>query len=229
MPTIDPSATLGTLVAERASRGDVLERFHLDYCCGGALPLDKACADLQIDLPTVLRALEAEDRKPLPPDARDWRAAPLDQLVDHIVGTHHVFLREILPRASARVEKIAKVHGTNHAELWVVRELFQKLHDEMLAHLKKEEEVIFPAVRAIAARKPLPEASLKEMVDEHEVVGSLLHRIRDLTNGYAPPADACATYRGALADLAAIEQDTHRHVHKENNILLPRAREMAGR
>ena len=44
-----------------------------------------------------------------------------------------------------------------------------------------------------------------------------------LTSDFTPPNDACATYRALFDALSALERDMHQHIHKENNILFPRA------
>ncbi len=223
--TIDVTRSLGELVTERESRGDILEKFGLDFCCGGKQSLRDACKDSKVPLADVVRALEREDATPPPATAViDWRKAPLRDLLDHIVGTHHVYLRHALPALQTKVDKIAQVHGENHPELWQVRELFAGLKMELESHLKKEEDVVFPAIRRLEAGVPLPESAMGELEEEHQKVGDTLHKLRRLTGTYHVPADACPTYRAAMTGLAALEADTHHHVHKENNILLPRAR-----
>ncbi len=225
---VDPSRPLGDLVTERESRGEVLEHFGLDFCCGGKKTLRAACAELKIRVEDVVQALDASDRTAPAEGARDWTKATLRDLTDHIVGTHHVFLRQALPELEFKVRKIADVHGEHHPELLQVRDTFLTLRKEIEAHMEKEEDVVFPAVKAAEAKKKAGDvkAAMKELEDEHEIVGDALHRIRALTKSYAVPPDACPTYRAALKGLSALEMDTHHHVHKENNILLPRARRL---
>ncbi|MEK7468373.1 MAG: iron-sulfur cluster repair di-iron protein [Planctomycetota bacterium] len=223
--TVDPARSLADLVTERESRGDILEKFGLDFCCGGRKSLRDACSESRISLPDVVRALDRNDATPPPAGAViDWRKAPLRDFLDHIVGTHHVYLRHALPALQLKVDKVAQVHGERHTELWNVREIFSKLKMELETHLAKEEDVVFPAIRRMEAGIPLPESAMCELEDEHQKVGDALHEIRRITNSYRAPADACPTYRAMLSDLAALEADTHHHVHKENNVLLPRAR-----
>jgi regulator of cell morphogenesis and NO signaling len=64
------------------------------------------------------------------------------------------------------------------------------------------------------------------MVHEHDDAGAALARINELTSNYAPPADACNTYRATFDSLRQLEHDMHQHVHKENNILFPKAQRM---
>jgi regulator of cell morphogenesis and NO signaling len=60
------------------------------------------------------------------------------------------------------------------------------------------------------------------MEAEHEAAGDELFEIRSLTNNYTPPADACNTYRICYQELKEFEEDLHKHVHLENNILFPK-------
>jgi regulator of cell morphogenesis and NO signaling len=92
----------------------------------------------------------------------------------------------------------------------------------------KEERVLFPAIAALAAgQTEFPFGSIanpiRMMLREHDQAGDLLARLRVVTAGYAPPADGCASYRSLYERLAALEADTHRHIHLENNVLFPAA------
>jgi regulator of cell morphogenesis and NO signaling len=108
--------------------------------------------------------------------------------------------------------------------------------DELTAHMKKEELLLFPYVRAIdssakGAKRPENSAfkSVKELIDsmkdEHTQEGDRFARISMLSNGYTPPEDACKTYRATYVLLQEFEEDLHRHIHLENNILFPKALE----
>ena len=68
---------------------------------------------------------------------------------------------------------------------------------------------------------------IRQMEMEHEAAGALTARLRELTDGFTPNAESCNTHRAMLAGLAEFESDLHRHVHKENNILFPRALALA--
>lgn len=225
---VSSAKSLGDLVTERESRGEILEHFGLDFCCGGKKSLEVACAELNLRVDDVVRALEEADQRTPVEGSRDWTKATLRDLADHIVGTHHVYLRSALPELEVKVRKVAEVHGAHHPELLQVRDTFLMLKREIEAHMEKEEDVVFPAVKAAEAKRKAGDvaAAMKELEDEHVVVGDALHKIRALTNSYAVPDDACPTYRSALKGLSALEMDTHHHVHKENNILLPRARRL---
>ncbi len=223
-------ATLAQLVTERPSRARVFEQFGLDYCCGGHQTLEQACAGKGLDLEKVGAALATADASPAQPTL-DWSAAPLGALVDHILEAHHAYLKSELPRLGALAEKVAGVHGEHHPELFRVRETLQAFTDEMYAHLSKEENVLFPMLRRLEAggvdshcgsvRNPI-----RVMLMEHDNAGAQLEEMRRLTGGFTVPADGCRSYKALLEGLQQLEYDTHQHVHKENNLLFPRAVEL---
>jgi regulator of cell morphogenesis and NO signaling len=221
--------TVGGLVAERPSRSRVFERWGIDYCCGGKLPLTQACAQKSIDLNSVLHDLEDEAAQESDDRIR-WDFAPLSELVDHIVTTHHHYLSEAMPRLSFLTEKVRDAHGLRHPELAEIARVFAGFRTEMESHAQKEEIVLFPYIKKLEQAKTLPafqcgsiNNAIEKMEQEHDEAGAALETIHRLTNGYAVPRDACNTYRAMLDALAELEADTHRHVHKENSILFPRA------
>ena len=221
--------TVGELVAERPGWARVFEEFGIDYCCGGRRTLREACERRRVSPDAVLRRLAAADAAGAAPEP-DWTAAPLATLADHIVHAHHEFLRRELPRVGALLTRVAGVHGETHPELFRVVALFDPFARDLDHHMAKEEFVLFPMVKRLAAGEATdhdPLAPIRAMEAEHDQAGAALAEIRRLTDGFRPPAGACASYRAALAGLHAIEQDLHRHVHKENNILFPRAERLA--
>jgi regulator of cell morphogenesis and NO signaling len=229
MAALSAEATVGRLVAEKPGRSRVFEALGVDYCCGGDRPLGEVCAEKGLDAATVLRMLAAYEAEGGAEDGADWTGATAGELADHIEEAHHDYLRGALPRLDAMVDKVARVHWEGHPELRELREVFRSLRAELEAHMAEEERVLFPACRGLdAADAPdlegLLEGPLGELVREHEEAGRALARMRELTGGYEPPADACNTYRAMLDGLAELERDTHLHIHEENNVLFPKVR-----
>lgn len=224
----DLQQSVGRLVAERPERARVFEEFDIDYCCGGKRSLGEACGRRGVDPAVVIRRLEAVDAGP-DESPRDWDDATVAELCDHIVATHHAFLRRELLRLSYLLQKIARVHGERHPELLELLAAYLPFARDMELHMDKEEQVLFPALKRLAegqiglSRTLL--APVRMMEAEHDEAAQALAEMRRLTDGYRPPADACNSYRAALAGLHGIEQDLHRHVHLENNVLFPRAEE----
>jgi len=221
MTIIDPTTPLGAIVTDHPSLARRLEGLGLDYCCGGRRSLGEACADRGLDPVAVAADLEAAAE---PAEPEPWATMAPEELVDHLESVHHAYLHRELPRLEALMAKVDDVHGAHHPELAFVRATFEELVADLDPHLAKEERILFPAIR----RQVDPDAApfdvgppVRVMLVEHDRAGELLARLRALTGGYAPPSDACTSYRALYAGLDELEADTHLHVHKENNVLFP--------
>lgn len=229
MSTLDAQTTVGQIVAERPSRARVFERLGIDYCCGGKIPLEQVCRKKGLDVTSVLQELRDQGQGASESDSVDWTKAPLTDLANQIEATHHAYLHRELPRLDWLVSRVATVHGPHRPELLDVKTTFDGLKTELEEHMFKEEKVLFPMIRGLesGSRPPVGPPSVSypiaAMEHEHDSAGAALLRLRTLTSDYVPPADACNTYRAMLDGLAELESDLHLHVHKENNILFPRA------
>lgn len=223
--------TVGRLATERPEAVDVLERAGVDYCCGGERSLMDACRAANVDPQSLLDEIDrAADVRGTAGLDLDWSDRPLAELCDHIKRTHHAFLREQLPLLEDRIDKVVNAHAATHPELIEVRSAFAELRNELEPHMMKEERILFPAIRALEqSDRPLAfpfgtvQNPIRMMEHEHDNAGQCLRRLRELTSDYSPPEDACPTYLAMLDGLQNLEADLHRHIHKENNILFPRA------
>lgn len=221
--------TLGSLVSTQIERARVFEWFGLDYCCGGGKSLGDACAEKGIDPTVVATELMKSDETAARTDSKDWKALPIKELIDDIISTHHSYLKLELPRLTYLTEKIASVHGERHPDLLEVKKVYAELRADLEGHLKEEEEFVFPTLRLLNSGGDFnmltdnARGLILKMEDEHVSVGAKLTQLATLTDGYKLPSDGCETYRVALHGLMTLEQDTHLHVHKENNILFPKA------
>lgn len=226
--TIDPSRTLGDLVAERPELAPALERLRLDFCCGGSRTLEEECRSRGLDPATVATVLSELDGMERAGTAapHDLRGATIPELCDHIVEMHHERLRQRdLPEISELLETVVRVHGDDHPELHDLERRFTVLASKIRDHLGTEEESLFPAARAIAAGgTPDPELPemIEEHVEEHTETGEALVALRELAGDYDRERAYCNTHRRLLDQLEAFELDLHQHVHEENNLLFPR-------
>lgn len=219
--TIQDGQTVAELAALSPAAIRVFEDHGIDFCCGGAKPLAEACREKQVDPAALLAALEAALRAAPPAAGENWRAAPLEALIDHILEHHHAYLRAELPRLRGRMAAVRAAHGERDgARLEELDRVLSGLRQELEMHMHKEELILFPAIRRGEPwiRQPI---ALMEM--EHESAGAALASLRRLTSGYQPPQHACATYRALYSGLEELEKDLHVHIHLENNILFPRA------
>jgi len=226
--TISPDQTVGTIAAERPASVRVFEKYKIDFCCGGRIPLTEACSRTGADPLAVLADLEQAGVSV--PDDTDWQTAKITSLIDHIVAKHHAYLQSELPRLEAMLEKLLTKHSEAHGDVLVpLLGIFRELRDELLPHLMKEEMILFPLIRQLDAGDKRAhhcgsvQNPLRVMFMEHDAAGAALVHMRELTSGFTAPPDACNTYRACFYELAELESDLHRHIHLENNILFPRA------
>ncbi len=219
-PTWSEATPVGEIVAQAPSSARLFELLGIDYCCGGEETLEEVAAKGGHDVGKLISALRAMGPEGTGGSTRVWADAPLEEVMAHIVDTHHVYLRRELPRLEKVVATVLRVHGDEHAELAEVGELFYALQAEIGPHLQLEEEQLFPA---ILERKSTAKELLEHMRTDHDGVGAALHRIRELTSDFEVPEDACVLYKQMLTGLEDLERDLHAHVHLENNVLLPRA------
>jgi regulator of cell morphogenesis and NO signaling len=222
--TVLTTRSLGDLVDEMPSRAAVLERFGLDYCCHGQRSLAEACGAAGLDVDSVASTLEGVS------DSGDDVDHPREPaaLADHIEATHHRYLHAELPEVEALAAKVAGVHGERHREVVEVHRLVATLAGDLEPHMRKEERVLFPAIRALTGgAREFPFGTVRNpirmMALEHDRAGELLARLRAVTSDYTVPDDGCASYRSLYERLEHLETDTHRHIHLENNVLFPAA------
>jgi regulator of cell morphogenesis and NO signaling len=224
--TIDPEASLGRLVGDHPELAAVFESLGIDYCCGGDTSLRRACTENGLELDAVVERLATTDST----DELAPAEASITELVDDVVETHHDYLRAELPSLERTVRKVARVHGDAHPELEAIEATFLELQEDVTHHIADEEETVFPELRKLENGVPPTapeEARIREAIDhleeEHDAAAAHLEEVRTLSDGYVVPSDACTSYRNMLDRLQLLEADMHRHVHKENNVLFPRA------
>ncbi len=219
---IHPAAgTVGDLAMRRPHAVKVLQRHGIDFCYKSGKQLTEACAAAGVALDVLLDEVSAVENRG--GRGLSWDTAPLAALVDHIVATHHQGLSEELDRIVAMAERVLTVHGPKDFErLSNLYEVALQLRADLLPHLRAEEDVLFPAVRAgdVAAAQE----AIAGMVAEHEAVGGLLARASVLTNHYTVPEGACATWRALWHALQELDADLRQHIHLENNVLFARLR-----
>lgn len=228
------------LVAHPATRR-TLERVGVDYCCGGHRTLREAAQEAGVGVEEVLAALRQAASAPAQPGAQpepDWQKMSVTDMANHIERKHHAFMREALPRLEDLLGRVRRAHQERHGPmLGELTQTFSSLRAEIEVHLMKEEQVLFPYLRRIEAhaqgrgeRPPVHRVTvtnpIAQMRWEHERAGAALARMRELTEGYALPPDACESFRALYEGLQEMEDDLHEHIHLENNILFPRAIEL---
>ncbi|WP_016777090.1 iron-sulfur cluster repair di-iron protein [Anaerophaga thermohalophila] len=229
---IDANTIVGDIVKESYKVAPVLENHKIDFCCGGNISLDEACSKASVDvkklIPQLEEVMQEEDF-----DARFIQSLEPDQLADYIEKRHHTYVREKIPFLKGKLEKLCSVHGQKHPELFDVARLFDESAENLSMHMMKEELVLFPQIRKLVKAKKGGnvdlshlqgvESPIKVMLAEHNAEGDRFRTISEITDGYRTPDDGCNTYEVTMRTLQEFEEDLHRHIHLENNILFPAA------
>lgn len=227
---------IGEIVAEDYRTAAIFKNHGIDFCCHGNRSINEACVPQKINKEKLIAALKdiTKNRQQITSDFQSW---PLDLLINYIEKKHHRYIRAQLPMLQEYLEKICKVHGQRHPELFEIRDLFVHSEMEFMVHMQKEEKVLFPFIikmiedsveghHTVNAAFDSVEMPIINMMHEHQTEGERFRKIKDLSNNYTTPDDGCNTYRVAYSLLQEFENDLHLHLHLENNILFPKAVEM---
>jgi regulator of cell morphogenesis and NO signaling len=215
--------TIGEYVAKDFRTAAIFSKYGIDFCCKGNRTIDEACHKKDINANEIKEQLDSvlNTKNDSCTDFKSW---PLDLLADYIEKTHHRYVEEKIPVLLQFLDKLCKVHGANHSELFEINELFIGCAGELTQHMKKEELILFPFIKKMVATRSHDEAlqqphfgtvdnPIAMMMQEHDTEGERFRKIETLTNNYTPPADACNTYRVTFDMLADFEQDLHKHIH----------------
>ena len=229
----ESNRTIGEIVAEDYRTAKVFEAHGIDFCCGGNVALRVTCKEKEIDIALLTEELEALKSEPVE-RSQNFSAWELSFLADYIVNVHHGYITENIEKINTYTRKIADVHGANHPEVIEIASIFSKIAIDLIVHLKEEEEHFFPALKRVDSHKKTGttpatkdvatiKLSLKKLTEEHEKIGDAIHKIRHLAGGYTMPDNVCNTFVVTYQNLKEFEDDLHKHVHLENNILFPKA------
>lgn len=223
---------VGDIVAADYRAASVFDKFGIDFCCEGQRSVDQACREKGVDLNALLQELEQVEEASGTVERHDQWA--LDFLADYIVNQFHVYTRDMFPRINDYMDAVVNAHGDTHPELHTLATLWPELRGQLAMHMQKEELMLFPYVKRMlrsqadgSIPKPPPFGTAKELVDkmeaEHDDTGNVLAQMEQISGGYAPPEDACPSYRTLYGYLKEFDAATKKHVHLENNILFPKS------
>lgn len=228
--------TLGQIAVNDFRKAQIFKKYGLDFCCGGKKTVKEACKEKGLDLTKVEHELQQANNfsefRPLP--YNEWS---IDFLTEYIINTHHAYVRKNLPDIRMYAKKVMDVHGNRHPELESVFRLVEAINVELMTHMYKEEQALFPYIKQLVVSKnstnkveSVPFGTVQNPINmmemEHESVGNYMQELRSLTHNYTLPEDACASYTLLYRMLEEFESDLHLHIHLENNILFPKAVEL---
>jgi len=228
--------SVGEIVKHDFRAADVFSNYGIDFCCGGKISVAEACANAKTDESLVISALEKMQNQ-TGSAVHDFDSWNIGFLADYIQNTHHQYVKKAITQILPLAQKVADVHGENHSEVIRINELFKDLAEELLSHLQKEEMILFPYIKKLVADESAGKCNdpgcfgsigspISVMEAEHENAGVILKEMYRISNGYSAPEDACNTFRVLYGKLKEFEDDLHRHIHLENNLLFPKAIEL---
>jgi len=229
---IKSNTIIGDIVSVNFKTAQIFESNNIDFCCGGQVSLAEACEKSNVNLNKLIPELELLVQVS-DPDSKYLDGLELDALCEYIVKRHHTYVSENIPFLRQKLQKLCEVHGESHPELFEVAKLFGVGADNLTMHMQKEEIILFPHIANLVSRKNGEDSNselacgvlepINQMISEHEIEGERFEKISTITQSYTPPADGCNTYQVTYKTLQEFEQDLHRHIHIENNILFKKA------
>src|SRR5690606_12139153 len=227
---------IGEIVAENYRTAQIFKNHKIDFCCKGNRSIGEVAEKNKLDAALLLKEIENVQNQ-ANDNGIDFQSWPLDLLADYVEKKHHRYVEQQTPILQQYLDKLCRVHGNHHPELFEITDHFNASAGDLAMHMKKEELILFPAVRKMVKAKQTGSQverpnfgtihnPIQMMMAEHETEGDRFRLIDSLSNNYTPPADACNTYRVTFSLLEEFEDDLHRHIHIENNILFPKAEAM---
>ena len=234
---LNETKTVGEIAVENPLSIRAFEKFGIDYCCGGNKPLRDACSSVGVRIEEIKSYLEGIERFQKKNGTTDFQKISLIELISYIVETHHKYTKDTMHRLDDLILKVCKAHSEKHPEISQLYSLYCHLCADLVPHLMKEEVVLFPYITRLelASKENSPfqmppfgtvKNPVRMMTQEHETAGEILSKMREVTNDYKVPEDACNSFRALYYELEEIEKDLHMHIHLENNVLFSRAIEL---
>jgi regulator of cell morphogenesis and NO signaling len=220
--------TIADIVTADIRTASIFKRHGIDFCCGGGKILSDVCKEKKIRVSKITNDIEKLNSTK---NEKNYNKMSVNALIKRIIETHHKYVKEKIPTIKDFAKKVSKVHGKNYPETNLIYHLFLRLSDELLDHMNKEEEILFPKIKILIDKTYSKSVffsygtilnPIKMMEMEHESAKKVLKEIEELSNKYTPPLSACNTYRALYNSLEEFQDDLHIHIHLENNILFPK-------
>jgi regulator of cell morphogenesis and NO signaling len=232
--SISALSNIGQIVADNYRFASVFKSAGIDFCCNGNRTIAEACEKKKMNVDELLQKLHDAGTSTSQGNDIDFKTWPLDLMIDYIIKKHHRYVEKKIVEITPYLKRVITVHGEHHPELLEIGELFFQSAEDLTSHMQKEEGMLFPFIKNMVNAEENGESlaqagfgsvenPIAMMHHEHDAEGERFRLISELSDGYTPPEDACNTYRVTFALLEEFEDDLHRHIHLENNILFPRA------
>ena len=187
--------SLGEVVTVYPAGVKKFNDMDLDYCCGGNKSLELALKEKGVDVDKFVEDLNKEFKEFKFENSQyvDWREKSSEELISHIVETHHGETFRLLKEIDPLMVKVFRVHFSHDPALFMkVHSLFGKLKCELEEHLLKEENILFPLmIKYDKAKNEKEKKEIEEdiriIVNEHEAAGDILKELAEVTDDYKVP------------------------------------------
>lgn len=230
MIALDNTKTVADIVNENPNAAIIFKKYQIDFCCKGKKPLEEVCQKKGLDPEKLLE--EISQLKGHGDQALRIQSWPMTMICDYIIHNHHSYVKTLLPQLLQFSQRVATVHGHDAPETVEIADLVQQLAAELLAHLQKEEEQLFPLIKKSEAQGAFEALEWREMIDElqdeHSAAGDIIFRLAELSNNYSWPEWACNTFKALYYNLEEFQDDLFQHIHLENNVLFPKVLKSIG-
>ncbi|WP_312633397.1 iron-sulfur cluster repair protein YtfE [Pseudescherichia sp.] len=210
--------SLGELALSIPRASALFRQYDMDYCCGGKQTLARAAQRKALNVEEIEAALTKLAEQPVD---KEWRVAPLAEIIDHIIVRYHDRHREQLPELILQATKVERVHADKPNVPRGLAKYLTMLHEELTNHMMKEERILFPMIKQGQGSHAAGPVSVME--SEHDEAGELLEVIKHTTHNVTPPPEACTTWKAMYNGINELIEDLMEHISLENNVLFPRA------
>lgn len=198
----------------------IFREYDLDFCCGGAVILEVAAQQKNLNLAEIEARLAQLAAHKQESTEKDWTHASYVEMIDYIIPRFHDRHREQLPELIALAEKVENVHGDREDCPIGTAAQLEKIYEELSQHMMKEEQILFPMIKM--GNYAMAAMPIRVMEMEHDEAGQDVEVLKSITNNLTPPDDACFSWRALYTGIDAFIDDLMHHIHLENNILFPR-------
>lgn len=238
---IHPSQTVGQIAVSFPESIPVFEKYKIDYANQGGRSLKDACYMAGLPFEKIRKELERfhpvkEEWYAAEPD---WRNEPMAEVIDHIVKTHHVFVRRQLEKIEVLLDRLMEAGAAPGSPVIILHDFFHNIARDTLAHMQEEEEVVFPYLveveMAIQRGKPIPEPfreynalthPIRILQADHGMMGREWMKIEELTDFFNAPPDARQELKDLYQAFRELDLDNRKHFHLENNVLFHRVMQL---
>jgi regulator of cell morphogenesis and NO signaling len=207
--------SVGEIAATLPGAAAIFRKFKIDFCCHGDVTLDVAAKAQELDLFFLEQALGALDPDDLPAPTK----LSSGDLTEYIQSRYHETHRREIPELILLARKVEAVHRDNPKVPAGVATVLQQMEGELEVHMKKEELILFPAMRWADTTLDAP---ISQMRYDHTDHGACLERLKKLTDEFTLPEGACRSWQALYIGLAKLTEELQEHIHLENNVLFPR-------